>query len=116
MSPEDEVRIRHIFKACLALVENVPLSSKDHYRQNSFQLAAVIRHIEIIGEAAKNVSAVVRESTPDIPWKQFIMTRDRFSHGYYNLDFEVIWAVATSEVPRLLARLSNHFPSLDPRV
>jgi uncharacterized protein with HEPN domain len=116
MSAEDEVRISHVFKAAIALIENAPLSSEEHYRQNSFHLAAVVRHIEIIGEAAKNISPELRESIPEIPWKEFMKTRDRFSHGYFNLDFDVIWEVATIEVPQLLTDLSKRFPTLDPRV
>ncbi len=55
---------------------------------------AVVKQLEILGEAAKRVPKEVREEFPLIDWKDFAKTRDRLSHGYFDLDFDLIWEIA----------------------
>jgi uncharacterized protein with HEPN domain len=59
----------------------------------------VIRELEVLGEAAKRLSAEFRGSCPEIPWKQVAGMRDRLIHGYDDIDLETVFRVATEEVP-----------------
>lgn len=67
---------------------------------------AVVRTIEIIGEASKQLSEATRQASPDIPWAKIARTRDRLIHGYYNVDLEIIWEIVQTELPRLRAAVA----------
>jgi uncharacterized protein with HEPN domain len=66
---------------------------------------AVIRNIEIIGEAVKRLSAATREAHPEVPWSKIAGTRDRAIHGYFNVDLDIIWDVVETELPSLRERI-----------
>jgi len=60
---------------------------------------AVIRNFEIIGEAAKNIPAVIKEQHPNIPWDEMYSLRNRISHAYFGIDYEIIWDIITHYLP-----------------
>lgn len=85
------------------------MSFEDFIRDRK-TLNAVIRSLEVMGEAAKKVPEEIREQHPDIPWKYMAGMRDKLIHEYHAVDLEIIWAVITEELPPLkspLRRLSE---------
>jgi len=60
---------------------------------------AVIRNFEIIGEAVKNIPDGIKEQYPDIPWKEMYLLRNRISHGYFGIDYEIIWDIIVNHLP-----------------
>jgi uncharacterized protein with HEPN domain len=60
---------------------------------------AVIRNFLVIGEATKNLSADIKDRYPGVEWKQVAGLRDVMAHGYYRIDYEVIWEIITSRLP-----------------
>jgi len=66
---------------------------------------AVLRRIEILGEAAKRLSVQLRESAPDIPWQRIAGMRDRVIHDYDSIDLAVVWDTASKEVPRMRSQI-----------
>jgi uncharacterized protein with HEPN domain len=68
---------------------------------------AIVRLIEIIGEAAKNISEDVRLKHADIPWKDIAGTRDRLVHGYFDVDLEIIGKIIKKDLPDLIAKLEK---------
>ncbi len=72
------------------------------------QLAlALVRLLEILGEAAKQVGSATRDAHADIPWKEIAGTRDRLIHGYFNVDLDVVWTIVDSDLPPLVRRLED---------
>ena len=65
-------------------------------RKTSF---AVVRSLEIIGEAAKNIPDSVREKYPDIPWKDMAGMRDKMIHHYFGVDYLVVWKTISEDIP-----------------
>jgi uncharacterized protein with HEPN domain len=68
---------------------------------------AVIRNLEIIGEAAKNVSAEVRTRYPDIPWKSMAGVRDRLIHHYFGVNLDIVWQIVSAELPKVASQLEK---------
>jgi uncharacterized protein with HEPN domain len=66
---------------------------------------AVIRNMEIIGEAAKNLSHVLRTKYPAIPWKSMAGMRDRLIHHYFGVNLDIVWQIAVSELPKVDSQL-----------
>ena len=66
---------------------------------------AVIRALEIIGEAAKRISEAMREQYPSVPWWEMAATRDKLIHGYIGVDLKVIWQTLEADLPPLKARM-----------
>jgi len=60
---------------------------------------AVIRNFEIIGEAAKNIPDEIKEQYPDVPWIEMYSLRNRISHAYFGIDYEIIWDIITNYLP-----------------
>ena len=65
------------------------------------------RHIEVVGEAASQLSAPTRELYCDLPWREIRATRNVLAHGYQSVDRDVLWGVITEHLPPLLARVEE---------
>jgi len=59
---------------------------------------AVIRNFEIIGEAVKNIPDEIKEQYPDVPWNEMYSLRNRISHAYFGVDYEIIWDIITNHL------------------
>lgn len=70
-------------------------------------LFALVRAVEIIGEAASRISAATREGSSDIPWAAIIAMRNRLIHAYFDIDRDVLWNTVTIGTPRLQQRLEQ---------
>lgn len=68
---------------------------------------AVVRNIEIIGEAVRGLSDETRNASPHIPWSKIVGTRDRVIHGYFRVDLDIIWEVVATELPRLRSQVAE---------
>jgi uncharacterized protein with HEPN domain len=61
---------------------------------------AVIRNFEVIGEASKNLPQTLKERYPDLPWEEMYRLRNRISHEYFGIDYEIIWDIAINYLPQ----------------
>jgi len=77
----------------------------DSFKKDEKTQFAVIRCLEIIGEAAKRLPEILRDSKPDIPWKAMAGMRDRLIHGYDVVDPEIIWITVTKTIPEIIPKI-----------
>ncbi len=68
-------------------------------------LFAVVRAVEVLGEAAARVSEESRLLAPGVPWSAIVGMRNRLIHGYFNVDIDIVWVTVADELPALLAQL-----------
>lgn len=68
---------------------------------------ALVKLVEIIGEAAKAVTSVTQAEHPDVPWSEAARTRDRLTHHYFEVDLDRLWTTVTESLPALRAALPS---------
>ncbi len=68
---------------------------------------AVVRNIEVIGEAAKNLSGTLRKRYPHLPWKDMAGARDRLIHHYFGINNEIVWQIVQQDLPALLPKIQG---------
>ncbi|MDI6884674.1 MAG: DUF86 domain-containing protein [Hadesarchaea archaeon] len=101
MMRSDKSRLQHVLDATVEMGEYVrDMELKDFLADRKTQ-SAVMRQLEIIGEAIKHVSKGIREKHPDVRWNDFADLRDALIHEYFRLKLEEAWKIVTEDVPRL---------------
>jgi len=88
----------------------------DGYLQDHKTQDAVVRNMEVLGEATKNLSDEFREQYPDIPWRDMSGTRDRLIHHYFGINQEIVWQIVQQDLPGLkkkIEQLISEFPMGD---
>ncbi|MBF0110596.1 MAG: DUF86 domain-containing protein [Magnetococcales bacterium] len=105
MGPEDRLRVRHVLDAASEAVRFCAGRTQLDIETDRMLLLAVVRCIEIIGEAAGEVSLEFRAVTPEIPWRNMVAMRNRLIHGYFDVDPVIVWKTVTVELPGLIRRL-----------
>jgi uncharacterized protein with HEPN domain len=105
MRPDDVTRIRHMIEAAEACERFVVGRNRGDLDTDLMLRFALVRAVEIVGEAASKVSAATRAAAPTVPWPAVVATRNRLIHAYFDIDHEVLWKTATQEIPSLLSAL-----------
>jgi uncharacterized protein with HEPN domain len=70
-----------------------------NFKQDYKTVDAVIRNFEIIGEAAKNVPEEIKNKYSEVPWSEMYLLRNKVSHEYFGIDYEIIWDIASNYLP-----------------
>ncbi len=105
MRKDESVFIEHILES-IALIEKYIEDRTKADFFNSVQLQdSVIRRIEIIGEAVKNLSTKLKEKYPEIPWRNIAGMRDLLIHEYFGIDLELTWKVVIKDIPELKVKI-----------
>ena len=95
----------------LRYVEGVTLEG---FRNGEVLQDAVVRNLQILGEAARKISEELRQQHPEIPWSQIIGMRNRLVHEYFRVDVERVWETVTEDLPALLAAIEPLVPPEEP--
>lgn len=89
-------------EAAIGFIDGRKRGDLDKDRQLLF---AIVRAIEIAGEAAARISLESRALAPDLPWQSIVSMRNRLIHGYFDIDRSIVWKTAREELPALLPAL-----------
>jgi uncharacterized protein with HEPN domain len=98
-------RIEDIIACCEKILRFTSGMNQEQLVEQELVMDAVLRNIEVIGEATKNLPDDVRDRMPGIEWKKIAGMRDWISHVYYRVDDDIVWDVVETKVPQLLRTL-----------
>ncbi|MBI4643795.1 MAG: DUF86 domain-containing protein [Deltaproteobacteria bacterium] len=97
---DDSVYLRHILDA-INKIESYISVGHDIFFSDSHWQDAVIRQLEIMGEATKRLSQGLRSRYPDIPWKRMAGLRDVLIHDYFGVELDLVWQITQTDLPKL---------------
>jgi uncharacterized protein with HEPN domain len=104
---EDTAIIQDIKEAINRIMSYTFRMEYDGFRLDYKTQDAVIRNIEILGEAAKLLSDETKEKYPKIPWNDIARTRDKLIHDYFGVNIDIVWNIAKNEIPTLSVQLKD---------
>lgn len=104
---DDYIRIQHIIDAIDEATTFIQGRTKECLYLDRQLSLALIKLLEIIGEAANKVSPEFKSANSHIPWRQMIDMRNRLTHGYFDTDLGIVWKTVNSELPQLLNSLQS---------
>jgi uncharacterized protein with HEPN domain len=107
MFRDDAARVGHMLEAAreaLAFIVGRSRCDLDHDRMLSL---ALVRLLEVLGEAASGVTNEFRSAQPQIPWTQIIGMRNRLIDGYFDVNLDVVWKTVHDDLPSLVAKLER---------
>jgi uncharacterized protein with HEPN domain len=103
----DQVYIQHILEAIDRIQEYTEDVKEEEFREKEIVQDAVIRQIEVIGEATKQLSEQEKEKYPGVPWKDIAGMRDNLIHNYFGVDLRQVWQTIQKDIPQLKKNLQN---------
>ena len=100
MTERDRLFLGHVLEA-IAAITSFTAEGRSYFMSDLKTQSAVVRQIEIIGEAVKNLSAELVARETDVPWRLIAGTRDRLIHGYFKVDLDAVWSMIEQDLPSL---------------
>jgi uncharacterized protein with HEPN domain len=106
MNPHDRVRLRHALDAMNAAMEFAAGRKRSDLDSDRMLLFALVRAIEIVGEAVGKVTPETRAEMPDVPWSAITGMRNRLIHAYFDINRDILWTTVTEAVPPVATRFA----------
>ena len=110
MQHDDETRIRHILDAARKAQDFASSRKREDLEEDEMLSLSLVRLLEIIGEAAGDISEEYRTKHPDIPWRKMVGLRNRLMHGYFDIDLDIVWDTVLGDLPPLILALEKLVP------
>ena len=115
----DAERVADILDAIQRIRRHVRGGDRGRFEQDEVLQNAVLRWFEIIGEASRGLTDEFRREHNEVPWREIIDMRNRLTHGYFDIDLDVVWNTITNDLPALEQAIvrwlppSEHLPACD---
>jgi uncharacterized protein with HEPN domain len=106
-SEEDLIRLHHMLEAAQAAVSYAAGHGRGDLEADGMLAHALTRCLEIIGEAATQVTSSLRAKHPQIPWRDMTSMRNRLIHAYFDVNLNILWRTVTEDLPPLIANIER---------
>jgi uncharacterized protein with HEPN domain len=107
MRKDDWIRLRHMLDAAREAESFYQNKTRSFLDTDRKLVLALVKCIEIIGEAATKISKQSREELPQIPWSNIIGMRNRLIHAYFDINLDILWKTITEDIPPMIAELEK---------
>ena len=107
MSKRDPSRLYDMLDAARKALSFAEGRSRQDLDSNEMLALALVRLLEVIGEAARFVPDEVKANHPEIQWREIAATRNRLIHGYFSVDLDIVWSIVQYDLPPLVKRLEE---------
>jgi uncharacterized protein with HEPN domain len=104
---DPKIFLEHILESISEIERNINGMSEVKFSESITIQDAVVRRLEIIGEAVRNIPDSFRNNHPKTPWKKIAGLRDVLIHEYFGVDMELVWKIATKDIPKLKKQIIN---------
>lgn len=110
MLKDDIIRLRHMLDAALEAESFIEGKNRSDLSNDRKLELALVKCVEIIGEAASSVSKETRDNFPQIPWPDIIGMRNRLIHAYFEINLDILWNTLTDDLPPLIDEIKKIIP------
>jgi uncharacterized protein with HEPN domain len=107
MEKSDSVRLKHMLEAARACLQFGAGRERIDLEKDQMLSFAIIRALEIFGEAASRVSDKFQQAHPQIPWRAIVGMRNRLIHAYFDVDNDIVWEAIQHEIPQIIPELEK---------
>ena len=107
MTNRDPRRLNDMLDAAQKAISFAEGRTRQDLDTDEMLALALVRLLEIIGEAAKYVPDEIQDAHSDVPWRQIGSTRNRLIHGYFSVDLDIVWAIIQKDLPPLVSQLER---------
>jgi uncharacterized protein with HEPN domain len=110
---DDLTRLKHIKEATVEAIRFVEGRCRQDLETERMLSLALVKLIEIIGEAANNISLEKQNRYSEIPWRRMVGMRNRLSHAYFEVDLNIVWQVVSQDLPKILPQIETVISELE---
>jgi uncharacterized protein with HEPN domain len=107
MLKADTARLQHMVDAANQALSFVAEKTRAALDNDQALALALVKLIEIFGEAASKITQDVKSQSPEIPWADIIAMRNRLIHGYFDVNLDIIWQTVTEEMPPIAKQIES---------
>ena len=108
MSRDPLLYLEDILDACDKIRTYVQGETQESLEEDAMRFDAVVRNLELIGEAARQLPKPIHDAIPRVPWREIIAMRNILVHGYFGIDPDVVWTVATGKIDPLADAIKEY--------
>jgi uncharacterized protein with HEPN domain len=101
---DDRLLLSDLLEA-IQRIEKYASEGRERFESDELIQTWIVHHLQILGEAARGLSADLRAREPDVPWPQIIAMRNILVHAYFGIDLETVWSTVEKDLPRLKNRI-----------
>jgi len=105
MQKHDKIRFQHMLDAIEEAMSFARNRSRESLDKDRMLVLALMKDVEIVGEAASRISKDAQSSAPEIPWVNIIGMRNRLIHAYFDINLDILWQTVSKDLPELAAAL-----------
>ena len=98
MSRDPLLSLEDILEACDKILGYLEGVTREGLMEDPMRFDAVVRNLELVGEAARQLPQPIRDEIPDVPWREMVGMLNILIHGYFSIDPDVVWTVATNKI------------------